>query len=113
MMKTKPYEREMGKLPVLTLYVINQDLRAYKLHNWRLAGANGEPLASGTGEEYGAFKSAKSAWLNSLKTANAFGSKRFAFRPSVMKVPRLGADFVVLDDRDRPFLRVRRLIQLK
>jgi hypothetical protein len=110
-MLTKTYQEGMGHLPTLTLYELKHEPGpgVEVFHNWRLTGRNGEPLANGTGEKHGAFKSARSAWTNAIRTAQAFDSKWFAFPAGQFKVPRVNADFVALNGDDRPFLRVRRI----
>lgn len=111
---TTRYTPAMGVLPTVTLYTIKRKARvgtkhrdatpAETLYNWRLEQTNHEPMSSGTGEKWGAFKSVRSAWNNLRTTMLIFGG--YTLNRAVIA---MDADIVILDNGGEPALRIRRV----
>lgn len=106
------YDDSFGVLPTLELY---EQRRARKnridgteiprTFNWTIHAVNGEPLARGSGEFRGGFKTWATCWKNARLTCFAFGGDRLPER-----LPRPGSDLAVFDEEDgNPVLRIRRL----
>jgi hypothetical protein len=104
--KLVPYNPELGRMATLELYALRnnkhrrEDERRW---NWRLLGANGEPLARGSGERNGGFSTPIRAWYNALLTASIFHGAL----PQPM--PKVGKPMMVINGDARPHLRVRRV----
>lgn len=95
------------RLPTLELFELDLKREGEgRLWNWRLLAINGEPLAHGTGEKYGAFSSPRSAWLSALRTMRAFHSAIAGVEENVPS-PRKGVP-LIFGDENGPKIRVLR-----
>jgi hypothetical protein len=93
-------------LPLLEIFELDVHDRKFRLWNWRLIAINGEPMAHGTGERFGAFASPRSAWLNFLRVADILGAR---FSAAQKATPPAGAWGLFFLEDGRPFLSYRRL----